>query len=146
MHQYTDYDLISFSKNDVLCYIFYYMVYFYSFPRYTEDYFITCSLRRELKKFCVTDPFSTKIWQVDLNPKQLHSSGYNLPFDIIAIPSNAFLMDEFVNACSTQCRVFLFKKLVTAFFRLSSSWNYCFPEELCRPKNGWKLEHTRSGD
>ncbi len=65
------------------------------------------------KTFFVTDPFSVKDQQMDLKRKKLYSPSYNLLFDIIAIPSEAFFIqiDEFVDTCGMPCRVNLFNGL-----------------------------------
>ncbi len=70
-------------------------------------------LRGVLQKFCIADPFSTKNQQMDFKPKKLYSPGFNLLFNIVAIPSNAFfiLIDEFVHACGILCWVLLFNSL-----------------------------------
>ncbi len=66
-----------------------------------------------LQKFCIADLFSAKNEQMGLKPKKLHSPGYNLLFDIIAIPSQQFFVpiDEFVNAYSIPHQVLLFNSL-----------------------------------
>ncbi len=58
---------------------------------------------------------------MDLEPKKLYFPGYNLLFDIIAIPSEVFFksIDEFVNACSILHWVLLFSGL--------SLWGLSFP-------------------
>ncbi len=53
---------------------------------------------------------------MELKAKQLHSPGYSLLFDIIAIPNEAFFIsiDEFVDLCGIPCQVFFFNDLYTA--------------------------------
>ncbi len=57
--------------------------------------------------------------QMDLKPKKLYSPRYNLLFNIIAIPSEAFFVSikEFVDAHSIPCWVLLFEKINRSFFQ-----------------------------
>ncbi len=50
---------------------------------------------------------------MDLKPKTLYSSGYDLLFDIIAIPSEAFFVsiNEFADACGIPHQVLRFDGL-----------------------------------
>ncbi len=66
--------------------------------------------RRVLREFCITDQFSIKNQQMDLKPKKLYSLGYNLLFNVIAIPNVAFFISiaEFVDACGIPQLILLF--------------------------------------
>ncbi len=59
--------------------------------------------------FCIVDPFSAENQQLNLKSIKLYSPGYNLLFNIIAIPSDAFfiLMNEFVDACNIPQQVLI---------------------------------------
>ncbi len=66
-----------------------------------------------LQKLCIADPFTAKNQQMDLKPKKLYSTGYNLLFDIITIPSEAFFIwiNEFADACGIPHPVLVFNSL-----------------------------------
>ncbi len=105
-------------------------------------------LRGVLQKFCVADPFSAKSQQLDLKPKKVNYPRNNLLFNIIAIPARHFLyraMSLLMPPAYHTGFSFFSKKLVPAFFRLSSTWNHCSPKRSCRPGNVWKSESVRLG-
>ncbi len=111
------------------------------------------SQQRVLQKFCVADLFSTKNQQMDFKPKNLYSLGYNILFDIIAIPSEAFFISiaGFVDACGIPCRVLLFICLVLQsllLVLLSPALNRCthqfavdFVSTFCTPYTMYILIH-----
>ncbi len=85
-----------------------------------------------LQKFCITDPFSTKNRQIDLDvrSKNFFSPGYNLLFDIISIPNEVFflLIDEFVDACNILSHVLHFDSLPlqdTSLVLVCFTLNHC---------------------
>ncbi len=57
--------------------------------------------KNQQKDLISSDPFSAKNQQKDLKPQKFYSPGYNLLFEIIAIPSEAFFVsiNEYVDAC-----------------------------------------------
>ncbi len=71
-------------------------------------------IRAVRQKFCSANSFSAKNQQMDLKPKKLYSTGYELLFGIITIPSETFFLsiDEFVDVCSIAWYVHLFDSLL----------------------------------